>query len=252
MNISEQQNLLEFLPKGLNQNMLESSLHKDVKNTLINCLSYCLDTTNDTDSNKTFEIESVIDYLHDELNTGHWSEVPLQTRQHFTCASYLKCIILLKSKVISEPTLKDCLKCLDLGLLLGAPLDDNEILPKSASYLSQILNGLQNSTEETLACDNKSWKRSIDSDSYDSYRLIKAQEVLCEECPTLERFNKINFINQIPLKLKGIFTKLLNNFCFKISPAFVFCRLYVPLASFCKMAGRKLFIANCCESNSTH
>lgn len=203
MNVSEQETLLEFLStvKCLDQMIQDSTLHKDVKKTLKECLDHCIHEKHCTDNNKFFEIESVSDYLHDELNTGHWSEVPLCIRQLFTCTSFIKCIILLKSAELSENNLKNCLKCLDMGLLLGAPLDENELLSKSAIYLSKVLNGLPNYSQETVLCSTS--KRCLESEYYETFKMIKALEIVGDECPSLENFNKNHFIPQIPVKLKG-------------------------------------------------
>lgn len=203
MNIAEQEQLLRFLPKKIDLDKIiqEGTLNKDVKKTLQDCLHHCL-IASTVDNNKIFEIESVIDYLHDELNTGHWSEVPLPTRQHFTCASFVKCIILLKSAELAEKILKDCLKSLDMGLLLGAPLDENEILPKAATYLSQILDKLQ-TTNTPIDVAHSNSDGSAYGEYFDSFKLIEAQNVYAEDCPTMECFNKNYFIPQVPVKLKG-------------------------------------------------
>lgn len=209
MSITHQEILLDSL---LNENktdlrkvILDSKLHWDVKNTLSSCLNYCLDLKRvDENMLKMFEIESVIDYLHDELNTGHWSEVAIYIRQNFTCASFLKCIILMKSSaVVSAVILKKCLRCLDMGLLLGAPIENLELLSKSASYLSEVLNKLQETTDESMKIIVTCTKRSIDEDHFNTFKLIKAKEVSTAECPTLEYFNKHYFKLQIPVKLTG-------------------------------------------------
>ena len=36
------------------------------------------------------KIDSVLDYLHDELHTGHWSKVPLSVRKGYSAASFIK------------------------------------------------------------------------------------------------------------------------------------------------------------------
>lgn len=203
MNILEQETLLEFLStvKNFEKTIQDITLNRDVKQTLKECLDHCINEKSSIDDNKLFEIESVIDYLHDELNTGHWSEVPFHIRQVFTCTSFLKCIILLKSAELSENILKNCLKCLDMGLLLGAPIDDNELLPKSAIYLSKLLNGLPNYPKETVPLSTS--KRCFDSEYYETFKLIKAKEIVTDECPSLENFNNNHFIPQFPIKLKG-------------------------------------------------
>lgn len=204
MNIPEQEKLFERFPSSedVKKIIQSSSLNRSVKNTLLQCSNHCFNEKNSFEKNKLFEIESVIDYLHDELNTGHWSEVPIQTRQLFTYASFLKCIILVKSEKISENGLQKCLKCLDLGLLLGAPIDENQLLPTSANYLSKILNSFQINSAETILCEISN-KRSIDNKYYEDFELIKAQKISIEKCPSLEKFNQDYFIPQVPVKLTG-------------------------------------------------
>lgn len=219
MNIIEQEILLEllFTAKHLDYLIQNSSLQVDVKTTLKECLKHCVNEKSTIDSNKLFEIESVLDYLHDELNTRHWSEVPLHMRQLFTCSSFLKCIIILKSTELSESILKKCLKCIDLGLLLGAPLDENELLPKSAIYVSKLLNGLPNYSKEIVPCSTS--KRNFENEYYETFKLVTGQEVVSEECPSLENFNKNHFIPQNPVKLKGkeafcpFIEHFLNDYC---------------------------------------
>lgn len=204
MNILEQEKLFEFLGTLENvQQIIQSSiLNRNVKNTLTQCLHYSFNEKNYVEKKKLFEIESVIDYLHDELNTGHWSEISIQTRQQFTYASFLKCVILLKNEKLSENTLQNCLKCLDLGLLLGAPVDQNELLSTSATYLSRILNRFQSHSAETISCKISN-KRSIYSTYHKDFELIKADKISVEECLSLEKFNQHYFMPQVPVKLTG-------------------------------------------------
>lgn len=42
------------------------------------------------DDTHKFKIESILDYLHDQLNTGHWSEVPKYFREAFTATTFIK------------------------------------------------------------------------------------------------------------------------------------------------------------------
>lgn len=45
---------------------------------------------NDTQSSILFKIETVIEYLHDQLNIGHWSKVLISLRYAFTAANIIK------------------------------------------------------------------------------------------------------------------------------------------------------------------
>lgn len=198
MNIQNQEILLEFFSQSAFKTVIHNSdINTDVIKTIQQCFDYCYNKRMEKDNNKIFEIESVIDYLQDELNTGHWSEVPIQTRQLFTCTSFLKCIVFLKSEELSQVNLKKCLKCLDMGLVMGAPIDF-EPLQKSATYLSKLLHELENTKINVEAT-----KRRLNEEYYDSFRDVNAQEISTEECPNMEYFNKSYFTKQIPAKLTG-------------------------------------------------
>lgn len=176
-----------------------SEINTDVKITFLSCFKYSREVDGLVDVNKTLEIDSIIDFLHDELNTGHWSEVPLSTRQCFTCASFIKCLILLKAcSSCNMELFKDCLKCLDMGLLLGAPIDDNEFITKSAHYLVQLIQ-----TKDDLYKTDSTAKRKLDEDYKLTYDLINGKEVSVEVCPSLEHFNKNYFRTQVPVKIQG-------------------------------------------------
>ncbi|GLV42799.1 Jumonji domain containing 5 [Carabus blaptoides fortunei] len=147
--------------------------------------------------------DSLVDFIHDELNTGHWSEVPESTRRVFTAASYIKAILILQQKEKSDAdVLTEALKCLDLGLLLGAPLLENsELLLKSASYVTHRLN--QTSEDPVLNLSNLIRKRRLSSpETYTEYENINASEISTVHCPSIETFNKEFFIPETPTKLK--------------------------------------------------
>ncbi|KAJ8975505.1 hypothetical protein NQ317_010620 [Molorchus minor] len=179
-------------------------INKSITKTLESCFYYSLDFNNQgKDTNKQFEIESVLDFLHEELNTGHWSEVPLSTRRCFTSASFVKCLTLLKcAQSFSVILLRECLKCLDLGLLLGAPLELNpELLTASASTLTQVINRKCEENLEIMEYKEVSVKRKLDNRT--EYEGLKAKEIECSNVPSLECFNKHYFTPQIPVKLQG-------------------------------------------------
>lgn len=188
------------------QDMLETikecPWNKTVAQTLLNCIEYIYQESEDLDELKILEIESVVDFLHDELNSGHWSNVPLGIKKCFTCACFVKCLIYLKRTPIpQEELLKKCLKFIDMGLLLGAPFSDNELLTESGKYLSTLIG-------ETCVIQNPSIKRKLD-DSVDfntQHKLIKGRSIEAVFCPSLENFNKNFFKLQIPVKIQGILT----------------------------------------------
>ncbi|CAH1119822.1 unnamed protein product [Phaedon cochleariae] len=183
-----------------------SKLNKTITEKLKECLSYCLErNTQHRDLNKSIEIETILDFLHDELNTGHWSNVPLYVRHNFSTASFAKCLILILNKKPEESLellLKKCLKCLDMGLLLGAPLENNEdLLTSSAKYLNQEIGRITDNPEKRKS--HEQGKRKLDHDFKGKFDELKGIILDSVELPSLEHFNKTYFLPQQPVKLKG-------------------------------------------------
>lgn len=162
----------------------------------------CLDTENAINICQKQDIEMLIDFLHDELNTGHWSKVSLSVRHAFQAASFLKAIICLKhASVISSDALEEALKTVDLGLLLGAPLEKNrDLLNKCASLLSRKLQKAETKSEDDTA-RNKGIKRKYVSEAV--FERLQAKQIDVLKCPSLEYFNKSCFEPQLPAKLQG-------------------------------------------------
>lgn len=182
-------------------------INSSVIQTLQNSFSYSIENeeVQNSDLNKLFEVESVLDYLQDELNTGHWSEVSIHVRHCFTSASFIKCLILLKyAESFDVELLRNCLKCLDMGLLLGAPLKENsELLTVAAKYLSEEI--IEVSAHECKKTQNfESSKRKFNDDHSTYFEKLNAVEIDTLECPSLEYFNKKYFSTQAPVKLKGL------------------------------------------------
>jgi len=151
-----------------------------------------------------FEITSVLDYLHDKLNTGHWSDIPIETRQNFAKASFVKALLLIRlSESVSAETLLECLKCLDMGLLLGAPLGGSpEPLSEAAKFIRMQINSRALHNEDIpIATQNKrKFKDDIVKSNFQNLLGKSVDEV---ELPSIETFNKCYFTPQIPVKLKG-------------------------------------------------
>lgn len=172
-----------------------------VNKTFINCIKYCW-SEDLVEELKKFEIDSILDYLQDELNTGHWSEVPIEIRRGFSLASFIKSLILLKnSSTYNLELLQEVLKCLDIGLLLGAPLQFNDsLLSESAKVLTQHINEIKTEFEEINPLNKK---RSLEEENITEYHKIKATEIDEVDCPSVEYFNKHYFLKNIPVKLIG-------------------------------------------------
>lgn len=156
------------------------------------------------------DIESVLDFLHDELNTGHWSEVPIAVRHAFTSATYLKVLLLLRkhATVAAEQDLKSALKCLDMGLLLGAPLETNcDLLNKCATRISSEIQ--KRNALEALHNDTKLVsKKRISEESNSNFEKLQGKEINVLDCPSVEHFRKHYYAKQIPVKLRGMRFKI--------------------------------------------
>ncbi|KAH1003763.1 hypothetical protein HUJ04_003631 [Dendroctonus ponderosae] len=155
-----------------------------------------------------FEIDSILDYLHEELNTGHWSTIPIEIRQNFTIGTFLKALLLLQLPTNENRSdlLKKCLKSVDMGLLLGAPLEETpELLMEAAKCLRVQLNQLEAEHEgDSAELIGKPAKRGSDCDKlvehFAKLNAIKVEEL---EVPSVETFNRNFFVPQRPVKIKG-------------------------------------------------
>ncbi|VEN41920.1 unnamed protein product [Callosobruchus maculatus] len=193
--------MLKKLVKDTEVIETKGELNYSVKNTLVECYSYVVSDENvetPVDSGKLLEIESVIDFLYEEINTGHWSEVPIYMRQYYTAAQFIKSLIILKHAAdCSEQLFTKCLECIDMGLLLGCPLDNNkELLSNAAKLLTTEINKINRKELTGIGTA----KRKLEG--IPSYDKISAKEVDVLECPSLESFNKHYFCAQVPVKIK--------------------------------------------------
>lgn len=163
--------------------------------------------TSEPEINYLLEIEAVIDFLHDELNTGHWSNVPLAVRRAFRAATYLKALILMKTNAsLSDELLKRILKCIDMALLMGAPLRENsDLLNQCASRVSRELNRKpdEDIDEAVQVTQTPSLKRKADDEVDEEFHRLQAKEVDEVECPSIELFKSSYFDLERPVKLKG-------------------------------------------------
>lgn len=164
-------------------------------------------------SRYTVDIETVLDFLHDELNTGHWSQVPLDVRQAFTAATFIKAVICVRScEKLSSDVLKAVLKSLDMGLLLGAPLNENcDLLKQCATCVTKELMQLETLSnpekpKNNMAGDNsysKTLKRKSSSSYTEVYEKLPARNVEIQQCPSVQHFSNAYFEPQIPVKVQG-------------------------------------------------
>lgn len=82
-------NTLNSFTCNTNFSKVAFCLNKNIAMTFNECLVGAFQECAETNI-LLFKIDSVIDYIHDELNTGHWSEVPIKIRRVFTAANFIK------------------------------------------------------------------------------------------------------------------------------------------------------------------
>ncbi|XP_034240074.1 lysine-specific demethylase 8 [Thrips palmi] len=148
-------------------------------------------------------IQGVLDHTWEQLNTGHWRDVPLVHRHVFSIASLVKILSLLQSQAGGEETLlRLALKAADMGLLLGAPLPPpNECLDLTvaASVLSTSLAQVidqSGSESDSIIPVEKPAVPFIPTGLVGS----QIQELFC---PSIEKFRVDHFNPKVPVKIKG-------------------------------------------------
>ncbi|XP_066151177.1 lysine-specific demethylase 8-like isoform X1 [Euwallacea fornicatus] len=214
MNLLNKESIIQHVTKLAKNPIIiqKENFNCDFLLTFEKCLKTCFDLQHpDTNADvnmswkdRFFDVDCILDYIHDELNTGHWSTVPLITRQNYTIASYLKMIFMLYDcDNLTVDVIQSSLNAVDMGLLLGAPIKENpELLNESAKYLQVQLNCLETRLEgpaETL-------KRKLQDDDMgldQEFNELRGVKVETRELPSIETFNKNFFIPQIPVKLTG-------------------------------------------------
>lgn len=84
----------------------------DVRQTFHECHTFSLNPHLKYDALYKIKIDSVCDYLHDIVNTGHWSEVDHSVRQTFSAVSLIKVGVSITYIFIKRYKLKVTKKCL--------------------------------------------------------------------------------------------------------------------------------------------
>ncbi|GAB6023390.1 Lysine-specific demethylase 8 [Chamberlinius hualienensis] len=132
----------------------------------------------------------LIDYSWEQLNVGHWKDVPVTWRYIYTIASLFKAISL--SHQIEN--ISEILKVCDMGLLLGAPMLDN-ILSKLASNLSKLIK--TKSDKRPIDSDNITEPKHFKLNSYPNIDVSKSVQIVSE--PSLDNFRRNHFETKIPV-----------------------------------------------------
>ncbi|PNF15568.1 Lysine-specific demethylase 8 [Cryptotermes secundus] len=153
-------------------------------------------------------VEGVLEITWEELNTGHWSKVPLAPRQLYTAAAIIKIDILLRSyqQGCGDKTelLQSAMKTADLGILLGAPLSSGDCsMTRVAGLLSHALSMLSSVSEQQQAVSEPSSNTEHSSVMVHNIPGIKGQMLNTLEKPSLEGFRAAHFGPRVPAKLTG-------------------------------------------------
>lgn len=148
-------------------------------------------------------IQGVLDHTWEQLNTGHWRDVPIVHRHVFSIASLIKILSLLQSQAGGEETLlRLALKAADMGLLLGAPLPPpNECLDLTvaASVLSASLAQVAEQSQSDSDCVVHE-EKALTPFSPSGLSGIPVKELVC---PSIEKFCTDHFQPKVPVKIKG-------------------------------------------------
>ena len=150
------------LTHQLHQNCLRSS-NPDFKvcQIIIEQLK-CQNSSKQTWIQKFRQTEFMADFIWEKLNTGHYSKVLPEYRQIYSLISMLKVIYLVHSlddNTLNSDILKDLIKILDMGLIMGGPLE-HDANSKLAGKLHLFLEHEIEYTEDLLTK-----KRKIDYNS---------------------------------------------------------------------------------------
>ncbi|KAB0792258.1 hypothetical protein PPYR_14217 [Photinus pyralis] len=181
--------LIALIQNGSEIEKCMNDLNLHLRETFQECHDYCFKSGQVYEDVLLLKIDSILDYLHDELNTGHWSEVPVTTRQTFTCVSFIKALVIVSSG--ADESVRNALKCVDLGLLLGAPLSENcGLMTQAAALFSESMS--KPSSVRVLS------KRKLPS----NLGRVHGKEVPVLHCPSIEHFNENHFKPCYPAVLK--------------------------------------------------
>ncbi|XP_057336029.1 bifunctional peptidase and arginyl-hydroxylase JMJD5 [Microplitis mediator] len=150
---------------------------------------------------KLIELEACLDRTWEDLNTGHWKDVPVNYRHCYTICSLLKCILLevnSKDKNTLEEVMKEIAKQIDKGLLLGAPIDQQpELLTNIASKINNYC-----SNKISSVTSEKSLEFEIEDKNL-SYELLEGCEWLKRyKTPSMETFYREIFKSKVPAVLE--------------------------------------------------
>lgn len=163
------------------------------------CISSYNSIINAKANSKSLLLTSALqDKLYEQLNTGHWSNVDENYRKAYTLTIFLKVLhyLLMCDTKIDDKTLEKCLYELDLGLLLGCPLNIDE---KSIDLLNIAIETLEQHKQPMCSHSNNAKRQKIDKPTLPTTMDIIPSVV----CPSLEEFKCKYFDSLKPVLLKN-------------------------------------------------
>jgi len=159
----------------------------------------------------------VVDFAWEKLNTGNWKDVDTRWRSLYSHASFHKCLHLAaQTKPLTRECLVECLKLVDMALLMGGPIMGN-MLTDLATRIHKHLGHLDLSESErhSFVVPNCPKKRKTCSShtAYEdggivggyglatSLRQKPALEIKRISCPSMEDFITQYLIPETPVIL---------------------------------------------------
>ncbi|XP_022184844.2 bifunctional peptidase and arginyl-hydroxylase JMJD5 [Nilaparvata lugens] len=206
-------NLRSIIPSNLHlQNY--NDLEEEILDLTKDCYKQLLLLDEQIMKNENFKFEGVLDEIKsivqivldrtwENLNTGHWSQVPESQRFIYSLGSlFLSMISVMQAFLVQSDQQKYCLekglKDADMGLLLGCAYRTE--LTKAAEILSNCITKLDSPNETTgtssLICGSL----------LPEFTGVKGCEIDTLSCPSLETFYAIFFLPRKPVKLEACMT----------------------------------------------
>jgi len=137
------------------------------------------------------KIDSVLNYVWEQLHTGEWKNVDETWRQLYSYSSIFKSFVCLKLVITSnnekvKEQLVNAVQCCDMGLIMGAPVLDgllNTLADGINSKLSNLSDSKKSRFEQPADCERKSEQQQISVPLLDKSKLIEVFNL-----PSIEKF----------------------------------------------------------------
>ena len=143
----------------------------------------------------------LLDIAWEHLNTGHWKDVDIHWRYAYTllCTFKAVCEFVQYKTTYDRKNLACAIKTCDMGLLMGAPVNDN-ILAKLVAEFQRIYakrRQVMSSYEDMVCMTNK----KMNTQKLPAINLSNAIKRV--RCPSLEYFKNSHMDKEEPVILEG-------------------------------------------------